>query len=110
MFEKHFRAPVLGAFACILLIAAPAFSRTVRGVVTDGRGRPVARAAVRLKNSITLKIRSQVTDQNGEYSFGGLNPRMDYDLLASYKGKSSGWVHLSRYDEGAERVVNLRLK
>jgi hypothetical protein len=110
MFNQSFRAPACRAFFCIVLIAAPAFSRTVRGIVTDSNGRPVARAPVRLKNSITLKIRSQVTDKDGAYSFAGLNPRMDYDLLASHKGKSSGWVHLSRYDEGAERVVNLRLK
>ena len=100
----------LRAFLCLLLISAPAFSRAVRGVVTDNSGRPVAGAPVRLKNYITLKIRSQVTNKDGGYRFAGLNPRMDYDLLASYKGQSSGWVHLSRYDEGAERVVDLRLK
>ena len=110
MLNERLSLPVCRAFFCIVLIAAPAFSRTVRGVVTDSSGRPVADAPVRLKNSLTLKIRSQVTDKDGVYRFGGLNPRIDYDLLASYKGKSSGWVHLSRYDEGAERLVNLRLK
>ena len=98
------------AFLCVALIVAPAFGRTVRGVVTDQEGRPVARSAVRLKNAVTLRIRSQIANKDGMYRFTGLNSRMDYELRASYKGKSSGWVRLSRFDEGAERVVDLRLK
>jgi hypothetical protein len=35
---------------------------------------------------------------------------MDYELRAAYKGLSSGWVSLSRFDEGDERTVDLQLK
>jgi hypothetical protein len=95
---------------CLALVAVPAFGRAVKGVVTDGGGQPVAGASVRLKNLVTLKIRSQITDRSGSYRFTGLNARMDYELRASHKDKSSEWVILSRFDEGAERVVDLKLK
>jgi hypothetical protein len=95
---------------CVTLVAAPALARTVTGVVTDSDGRPVARAAVRLKNSVTLRIRSQVTDKDGTYRFARLNSQMDYELQASHKKQSSRWVRLSRFDEGDERVIDLRLE
>ena len=95
---------------CLVLVGAPAASRTVHGTVTDQEGKPVAAAAVRLKNSVTLRIRSARTGADGNYRFRGLDPRMDYQLRASHKKLSSGWVRLSRFDEGAERRVDLRLK
>jgi hypothetical protein len=98
------------AMLFFVLLAVPLYARTVRGVVTDGQGKPVARAAVRLKNSVTLRIRSVRTGANGIYRFTGLNPAMDYELRASGKGRSSGWVVLSRFTEGDERVVDLELK
>jgi C-terminal processing protease CtpA/Prc len=98
------------ALLCVVLIAVPAFGRTVRGQVTDKEGRAVPRAAVRLKNLVTLRIRSQITGKDGTYTFTRLDPRMDYELAASHKGKSSGWVRLSRFDEGDERVADLRLE
>lgn len=98
------------ALLCVALIAAPTFGRTVYGVVTGQEGRPIPRAAVRLKNAVTLRIRSQITDKDGKYRFTRLDRRMDYELRASYKGKSSGWVRLSRFDEGEERIMDLRVE
>jgi hypothetical protein len=82
----------------------------VRSTVTDEHGKPVARAAVRLKNAITLRIRSARTLKDGTYRFTRLDPRMDYELRASHQGRSSGWVTLSRFDEGDKPVVDLRLE
>jgi hypothetical protein len=93
-----------------MLIAVPAFGRTVRGVVRDNNGKAVSGAAVRLKNSVTLRIRSARTYKDGTYRFSGLDPRMDYELRASHRGRSSGWVRLSRFDEGDERVIDLSLE
>lgn len=98
------------AVLCLTLIAVPASGRTVRGTVTDAGGKPVAGAAVRLKNFVTLRIKSARSSQDGTYRFTGLDPRMDYELRASSKGKSSGWIRLSRFDEGDERIVDLQLK
>jgi len=105
--QSAFRCTAIFLFA---LLAIPLHARTVHGVVTDGQGKPVAKAAVRLKNSVTLRIRSVRTGANGTYRFTGLNPAMDYELRASGKGRSSGWVVLSRFTEGDERVVDLELK
>jgi hypothetical protein len=95
---------------CFALIVTPLLGRSVRGTVTDSGGKPVAGAAVRLKNSVTLRIRSARTRDDGTYRFAGLNTQVDYELRASNKGRSSGWVRVSQFDEGAERVVDLQLK
>ena len=95
---------------CLTLVTVPAFGRTVRGVVRDHTGTPVSGAAVRLKNSATLRIRSARSLNDGRYRFSGLDPRMDYELRASHKGRSSAWVRLSRFDEGEERVVDLSIR
>ena len=76
----------------------------------DNAGKPVAKASVRLKNRATLRVRSARTGADGVYRFAGLNPRMDYELRATYKGLSSDWVSLSRFDEGDERTIDLRLR
>jgi len=108
----RFTQPHFGPRAILLfaLLALPLYCRIVGGVVTGGGGKPVARAVVRLKNSVTLKMRSVRTGADGVYRFSGLNPALDYELRASGEGKSSGWVRLTRFDEGKERTVNLVLK
>ena len=103
-------SPLVSFTCCFALLALPLCGRTVRGVVTDNTGKPVVSASVRLKNRATLRIRSASTGADGVYRFTGLNPRMDYELRAAYKGLSSGWVSLSRFDEGDERTVDLQLK
>ena len=94
----------------ILLLAVPLLARTVHGTVTDRAGKPAAGAAVRLKNSESLRIRSARTGPDGTYRFGGLDPRVDYELRASHQGRSSEWVRLSRFSEGEERRVDLQLR
>ena len=110
--QTHRGRPLLRclAIAVVLLVAMPVFARTVRGTVTDRNGKAVSGAAVRLKNSVTLRIRSARSRNDGTYRFSGLDPRMDYELRASHQGRSSAWVRLSKFDEGDERVVDLPLK
>lgn len=95
---------------CLILLGGPAASRTVHGTVTDPEGMPVAGAAVRLKNTVTLRIRSARTGRDGNYRFSGVDPKTDYELRASHKRVSSGWIRLSRFNEGTEKRVDLRLK
>lgn len=95
---------------CILLVSSDVVARAVHGVVSDDQHRPVAGAVVRLKNTTTLRVRSYRTRKAGIYRFRGLNPNMDYELRASTDGRSSGWVYLSRFDEGADRKLDLTVK
>jgi len=108
--DSHIRSLTLPLALCAILFAMPVYARTVRGVVTDNAGKPVAKASVRLKNRATLRIRSARSGADGVYRFNGLNPSMDYELRAAHKRLSSGWVSLSRFDEGKERTVDLQLK
>jgi hypothetical protein len=84
--------------------------RAVRGTVIDERGKPVEGASVRLKDTSTLQIRSARTGADGTYRFPRLDPSVDYELRATHEGRSSSWVRLSRFDEGSDRVVDLRIR
>jgi hypothetical protein len=54
--------------------------------VTNNAGQPVAGAAVKLANQVTLNIRSFLTQANGEYRFKGLHPNIDYTVRAQKDG------------------------
>jgi protocatechuate 3,4-dioxygenase beta subunit len=65
---------------------ANAQRKAVWGVVTDSAGQPVAGAAVKLANKVTLTIRSVITQANGEYRFNGLHPDIEYTVRAQKDG------------------------
>jgi hypothetical protein len=54
--------------------------------VTNNAGQPVAGAAVKLANKVTLGIRSFITQANGEYRFKGLHPDIEYTVRAHKDG------------------------
>ena len=101
------RAIRCGLVLLIILIAPPVYARTISGTVTDHNGRPVPGAAVRCKNSETLRIRSARTTADGTYRFSGLSPRADYEFGVA-QGALEWLGRLSRFDEGAKRIVNLQ--
>jgi hypothetical protein len=76
---------------------ASAQRREVWGVVTDTSGQPVAGAAVKLSNRVTLKVRSYITQADGKYRFGGLHPDMDYTVRALKDGRRSNARRLSHF-------------
>jgi hypothetical protein len=83
--------------------------RSVSGIVTDDAGNPVEGAAVHLKNTKTLQIRSFISKPDGSYSFHGLSTNVDYELKAESKGNSSDTKTLSVFDSRNKAIINLKV-
>ncbi len=84
--------------------------RTVQGVVSDADGNPVDGAAVQLKDTKTLQIRSFITQNGGKYHFSALSASVDYELSARYRDSTSKTHNLSMFSGGTNAVVNLKLR
>jgi hypothetical protein len=109
-------------FSCALVVAgfclwvnAPllmgqAGSRFVEGTVSDEKGHALEGAVVQLKNTVTLRIRSFITDRHGRYHFSGLSRDIDYELVAKHSGVRSSTRTLSQFDSRWEATVDLEVK
>jgi carboxypeptidase family protein len=97
-----------------LLITRAGYGRSRRrviwGVVTDGRGRPVPGAAVKLKNLITLNVRSFITGDDGQYRFPRVYSEMDYALRARFGDHWSKSKTVTRFEMRDSVRVDLRIK
>jgi hypothetical protein len=105
---NRFRLATLAA-VCILLpyATAGAEARTVTGRVLTSDGETVKGAVVRIKNTRTLQIRSFISQNDGSYHFAGLNPDVDYELRATYRGRSSRTKTVSQF--ASENAIRLDL-
>jgi len=83
-------------------------SRTVQGTVVDANGKPVAQAAVQLKDSRTLQILSFITKDDGSYHFAGLKTDTEYEVKAEHGEMFADWKRISVFDP--RKVVELNLK
>ncbi len=83
--------------------------RSVQGVVTDAAESPADGAVVQMKDTKTLQIRSFITKDNGAFHFNGLNPDVDYELKAEFKGVNSSPKTLSSFDGRKIAVINLKV-
>lgn len=93
-------------FSCTVLAAQ---ERSVWGVVTDREGRPIKGAAVKLTDTITLGIRSYITQEDGEYRFHGLHPEIDYTLRARFDERTSKTQTITRFNERKTTRIDFRI-
>lgn len=84
--------------------------RTVKGMVLDSHDDPIATAVVYLKNTRTLAVKTQITDDHGNYRFSGLDPNVDYEVSAKYKDESSPTRTVSSFDTRKEIILHLKIK
>jgi hypothetical protein len=105
------------ALLCATLLATPekrdkedVNKRSVQGSVLDSANNPLDGAVVQLKDAKTLTIRSFITRANGKYHFNGLSKDVDYELTASFKGKSSSPRTLSSFDGRKQPVMDLTIE
>jgi pimeloyl-ACP methyl ester carboxylesterase len=83
--------------------------KTVRGLVTDARGKPIVGARVFIRNMKTRIVRTLETDSNGEYRVLALTPTEDYEVTAEYKGKESDKKFVSSFLNREDNVLNFQL-
>lgn len=84
--------------------------KTVRGVVLDKSDTPVHAAVVFLKNTHSNQVRSNITNDQGEYRFSGLDPNVEYELYAEKDAAKSQTRNVSSFDSRLDIVLNLKLE
>ncbi len=105
------RRAVRLALLCVAAFALAAQNtRSVRGIVRDQYGNPLAGAVVQIENTRTLWVRSYITQKDGSYRFFELNPDVDYKLRAAYYRVSSPFKTLSKFDGRLAAVINLSIE
>jgi hypothetical protein len=102
------RAGFLGAMALLISFAVTSqfTTRTVTGAVTDKRGNPLGGAVVQVEDTITLMVRSYITDKDGQYHFTGLSNDVDFTLRARYRKYWSKPKTLSKFDSSAHPRID----
>ena len=101
---------IAGLLVCLAIsLAREGDTRSVRGVVTDQDGAVLSGATVQIEDTISLNVRSYVTDRAGAYRFYGLSPDVDYLLRAHYSGFWGPIHRLSAFDSRKEAVINLKV-
>ena len=82
-------------------------TRTVTGKLRTPDGETLSGAVVQIKNTRTLQIRSYITQKDGAFHFVGLNPDLDYEIFARYRGRSSPTKTVSQFDSSEVVEVDL---
>jgi hypothetical protein len=72
--------------------------RMVHGIVKGQNDNPLSGALVNLKNLKTNQLLTFITKADGKYMFDGLSREQDYEISASFSGKSTPVKKLSHYD------------
>jgi len=83
--------------------------KTVRGVVTDKADNPINGAVVFLKNTRSNQVRSNITNEQGNYRFSGIDPNAEYELYAEKEGAKSQVRNISSFENRLDIVLNLKL-
>ncbi len=83
--------------------------KTVRGVVTDKADNPINGAVVFLKNTRSNQVRSNITNEQGNYRFSGIDPNAEYELYAEKDGAKSQIRNISSFENRLDIVLNLKL-
>ncbi len=88
----------------------PENTRSVEGTVLKEGKSIVPGAVVQIKDTKTLRVRSYLTLKDGKYRFHGLSTETDYELKATFEGRSSKTRRLTVFDSRKKANIDLRLK
>jgi len=102
------KCPALVVAILLLGTLASGQTRTVTGKVTDKAGAPLSGAIVYLQDTGTLRVRTFITDNEGNYRFNFLSKNVEYQIRAQYQGKSTIKT-LSAFDSRGEIVLYLKI-
>lgn len=85
-------------------------TRSVQGIVRNASEQAVERAVVYLKDTKTLRVKSFITQADGQYQFHGLSTNIDYEIHAKFENSASEVKTLSVFDSRKQAVMNLKLE
>jgi hypothetical protein len=105
------RISALVALLPLLAVSALAQSeiRAVTGTVRSRSGAPAQGAIVKLKDTVTLQIRSFVATEGGAFRFSNLLGNRDYEIWAQRGDDRSTTKTVSRFSSKQQVVVDLEL-
>jgi hypothetical protein len=83
--------------------------RSLHGLVVNAAEQPIEGAVVKLKDAKTLRVRSFITQSDGQYRFHGLSTNVDYQIWADHGETTSDQRSLSVFDSRRDAVINLKL-
>ena len=83
--------------------------RVVQGKVMDKNDAPLRGAVVYLKDTRSLAVKSNITDDDGAYRFGQLAQNIDYEIWAESNGKKSPTKSISSFDSKNQFFINLKV-
>jgi hypothetical protein len=115
--RNAFRVATLAlAFATVLLCPLragakekPPTTKTVSGKVLDAQDNGIANAVVSLTDLTSKKKVAIYSGKDGSYQFSGLSFTDDYELRATYNGKSSDDRKVSSWDTRDRLVMYLHI-
>ena len=85
-------------------------TREIQGRVLDAKGAPIPGAAVLLKDTKTLQVRSFVADATGTFHFFGLSTDINYQLRAETKDMTSPIKLVSVFNSRKQVKLDLKVK
>ncbi len=84
-------------------------SRLLSGKVMDHGDNPLPDAVVYLTNTRTRGVKTYIVGQDGSYRFPSLQPNLDYEVYAQYKGHKSDTKTVSQFDDRQQVNINLKI-
>lgn len=84
-------------------------SKLLLGTVVDLDDHPIPTAIVSLTNLKTKKIQQDISDDKGEFRFGGLDPDADYEVQVLYHNVLGEKSKISMYDTRTKREFYWKL-
>jgi hypothetical protein len=116
------RALVAGGVVVLcsgLLLAAPApqfgrapkgdHTRLLTGKVLDRGDNPLPNAVVYLTDSRSRGVKTYIVGADGSYRFPALQPSVDYEVYAQYRGHKSDTKTLSQFDDRQQVSIILKI-
>jgi hypothetical protein len=110
IFTCTFSAVIAGMrLAPVLAQQRGPVQRVVQGKVTDKSDAPLKSVIVYLKDTHSLAVKSNITDETGAYRFGQLSQNTDYEIWAELSGKKSGTKTISSFDSKNQFYINFKI-
>jgi hypothetical protein len=99
----------------ILLLSMGGFAqravlKSLQGKVYGAGDAPLMSAIVYLQDTKTNDIRTFISTQDGAYSFGQIEPNMDYKVWAKFKDAKSSTKTVSSFDSRKLITIDLHIK
>jgi len=84
-------------------------SRLLTGKVLDRGDNPLPNAVVYLTNSRTRTVKTYIVGPDGSYRFPALQPSIDYEVYAQFRGHKSDTKTVSQFDDRQQVSINLKI-